>query len=89
VQEVIQIGNVTQKGQVTIPASLRKEYGITPKSRIVFITLNNRITLKPLRKDITAFFGMAKKLGIKTLHPKEAEKQMRLAIAREIAKEGQ
>ena len=88
-ENVIQIGNVTSKGQITIPAKLRKEFSINEDSRILFEKKDDAILIKPIKNDITAIFGMAKKLGIKTIPPEKAEKKVKEIVAREIAQEGQ
>ena len=51
---------VTTKGQVTIPAKLRKALGLSPGRRVMFHLENGRITVEPVRDDITAAFGMLK-----------------------------
>ena len=39
---------VTTNGQITIPAVLRKKYGITPGRRVKFETTEDRIEIFPL-----------------------------------------
>jgi len=51
---------VTTKGQVTIPSKLRKALGLAPGRRVAFHLENGKITLEPVRDDITAAFGMLK-----------------------------
>lgn len=47
--------SVTQKGQATIPAPIRKRLGITPNTKIVFeLKNNNEVTIKP----VADFFAM-------------------------------
>ena len=46
---------VTQKGQATIPAHIRKRLGIKPNTKIVFeLKSNNEVSIKP----VTDFFTM-------------------------------
>lgn len=41
--------SVTQKGQATIPALIRKRLGITPNTKIVFELIdNNKASFKPV-----------------------------------------
>ncbi len=41
--------SVTQKGQATIPAAIRKSLGIKPNTKIVFeLKSNNEATFKPV-----------------------------------------
>jgi len=51
---------VTTKGQVTIPSKLRKALGLSPGKRVRFQLEDGKITLEPVRDDITAAFGMLK-----------------------------
>ncbi len=47
--------SVTQKGQATIPAYIRKRLGIKPNSKIVFeLKNNNEISITP----VTDFFSL-------------------------------
>jgi AbrB family looped-hinge helix DNA binding protein len=51
---------VTQKGQATIPAPIRKQLGIKPNTKIVFELKNgNEATLKPVT-DFFSFKGSVK-----------------------------
>lgn len=51
---------VTTKGQVTIPSKLRKALGLSPGKRVEFRLEDGKITLEPIRDDITAAFGLLK-----------------------------
>jgi AbrB family looped-hinge helix DNA binding protein len=51
-----QITTVTQKGQVTIPASIRKLLGIQPKQKVEFNYSNGQVTISPV-KDFLDFGG--------------------------------
>lgn len=56
--------SVTQKGQATIPAPIRKSLGIKPNTKIVFeLKNNNEVTLKP----VVDFFSL--KGSVKTDKP--------------------
>ncbi len=56
--------SVTQKGQATIPAPIRKSLGIKPNTKIVFeLKSNNEVTLKP----VVDFFSL--KGSVKTDKP--------------------
>ena len=85
---VIHIGNLSPKGQVTIPAKLRKEFALKSPSRVLFTKQDDTIVIKPLKHDITRIFDMAKKLGIKTIPPSQAEKKMKEIVGQEILQEG-
>ena len=43
------ISTVTTKGQVTIPVSIRKKYGLGPHDRVDFIAEGDRIILIPVK----------------------------------------
>ncbi len=43
--------NVTAKGQIVIPAILRRKYGIRKGTRIVIIDDGNSIVLKPITEQ--------------------------------------
>ena len=43
------ISTVTTKGQVTIPVSIRKKYGISANDRVDFFTEGDRIILIPVK----------------------------------------
>lgn len=45
------IVNVSPKGQVIIPAPLRKKFGIKPKGKVDVIEINNEIVIIPLSKE--------------------------------------
>ncbi len=40
--------SITPKGQIMIPASLRRKFGITPQTRIVIYEEGQQIVLKPI-----------------------------------------
>lgn len=43
--------SVTSKGQLVIPAKLRRRYGIQPGTKVRFIERDNEILLQPLTKE--------------------------------------
>ena len=51
---------ITSKGQVTIPASLRKRLGLITGQRVAFDLRNGHIVLDPVKDDISASFGVLK-----------------------------
>ena len=42
-----ELSTVTQKGQVTIPISIRRDWGLQPRQEVVFIRKNNLVEIKP------------------------------------------
>lgn len=51
---------VTQKGQVTIPAQVRRKLGLRTGDRVRFVEEGDRIVVKPVPSDVEAAFGLAK-----------------------------
>ena len=49
---------ITSKGQVTIPAAMRKTLGLIPGNRITFRLDGDHILLEAVKDDITVAFGM-------------------------------
>jgi AbrB family looped-hinge helix DNA binding protein len=42
---------ITGKGQVVVPARLRRRYGLKPGTRVYFIERNSEIIFQPLTKE--------------------------------------
>lgn len=58
------IAYVTSKGQIVIPARLRRKYGIKPGTRVCFIEGEEGILFQPLTSDyIRSVCGMLKNAG--------------------------
>lgn len=52
---------VTAKGQVTIPAHLRRKHGIKPGTKVYFIERENELLMQPITKEyIRSLCGMIK-----------------------------
>jgi len=51
---------VTSKGQVTIPAEMRRLLGLTPGKRVAFRLERGHITVEAIKDDVSAAFGMLK-----------------------------
>lgn len=51
---------VTTKGQVTIPAAVRKRLGLKRGDEVAFVVENDKVMLQPVEKDIAAIFGIVK-----------------------------
>ena len=52
--------NLTQKGQVTLPAKIRKQLNLKTGDRISFSLEGNRIIAEPISDDISSVFGSIK-----------------------------
>jgi len=50
---------MTSKGQIVVPAKLRRRYGLNPGVKVYFIERNNEILFQPLTKEtIRSVHGM-------------------------------
>lgn len=56
----METSTVTQKGQVTIPASIRKQLGLRTGDRVAFLNEGGRVLVKPVQQKIDAAFGLIK-----------------------------
>ncbi len=56
----MQTSSVTQKGQVTIPASVRKQLGISTGDAVGFEVEGDRVYLRALPNRLEASFGIVK-----------------------------
>lgn len=53
---------VTSKGQMVVPAHIRRRYGIKPGTRINFVEEGDRIIFQPVTREyISSFRGMFKR----------------------------
>lgn len=67
----MELAKVTSKGQITIPAAIRRKYGMTPGKKVLFLEEDGRVVMAnpsvqaliELQKE---FAGVAESLGIKT-----------------------
>ena len=59
-EDVMRTSAVTRKGQVTIPAPIRKRLGLRQGDRVAFVDEDDRIVLKPVQNDVRAAFGLVK-----------------------------
>jgi AbrB family looped-hinge helix DNA binding protein len=52
---------VTSKGQLVIPAELRKKYGIETGTRVVFLEREHEIVMQPVTREfVRSMHGMLK-----------------------------
>ncbi len=56
----LSLSKVTRKGQVTIPASIRKRLGIEIGTQVAFSVEADRVVLRPVPNDIRSLFGIVK-----------------------------
>ena len=57
----METATVTSKGQLVVPARIRRKYGIKPGTKICFIEQNREILFQPVTKEyIRGVCGMLK-----------------------------
>ncbi len=69
---------VSSKGQVTLPAAMRAQLGITPGSHIRFEVRGQELVIKP-EPPMSAYRGMLKKFNLATADldiEKEADREL-------------
>ncbi len=47
----METASVTSKGQLVIPARLRRKYGIEPGTKVLFVERDNEILIQPVTKE--------------------------------------
>jgi AbrB family looped-hinge helix DNA binding protein len=81
---------MSTKGQLVVPASIRESLGITPGTRVGFLTEGNRVILEP--ETLAAKLRMIDEMqGCTAGFPSGTEmllEDRRLERARELAEEG-
>ncbi len=52
---------LTSKGQIVVPASLRKRYGLKPGTKVYFMERNGELVFQPVTKEyVRSLCGMLK-----------------------------
>ena len=54
---------VTSKGQITIPRSIRKRFGLEQKDKVIFYPDGDRIVMAPAKRNILDLYGIVKHEG--------------------------
>jgi len=67
----MELAKVTTRGQITIPATIRRKLGVKDGDKIIFFEENGRIVMEnsvmiALKRAQDAFAGEAERLGLKT-----------------------
>ena len=63
---------LTQKGQVTIPAGIRRKLSLRTGDRVRFVQQGDNVIVKPVQSDIQSAFGLVKARRSATLEDYEA-----------------
>lgn len=61
---------VSSKGQVTLPAAMRAEMGLTAGSRIHFVLKGKELTITP-ELPMSAYYGMLKGYDLGDIEPEK------------------
>jgi AbrB family looped-hinge helix DNA binding protein len=67
----MEFAKITTRGQITIPAAIRRRLGVKDGDKVLFFEENGRIVMEnsvmiALKKAQDAFVGEAERLGLKT-----------------------
>jgi antitoxin PrlF len=67
----MELAKITTRGQITIPAEIRKKLGVRDGDKVIFLEENGRIIMENaamivLRNTQETFAGEAERLGLKT-----------------------
>jgi AbrB family looped-hinge helix DNA binding protein len=73
------ISTISTKGQITLPARLRKQLGMKPRDRVAIDVIEDAIVIK----RAVSFFELRGFLG-KSLPPDEARKRMEEGVAKHV-----
>lgn len=72
----MKFSKLTTKGRVTLPAELRKKYGLKPGMKIAFKEKNDQLILQPVNKKyIEELAGL---LGLKGKHLKSLMEEKKI-----------
>lgn len=81
------VSTLTQKGQVTIPASIRQMLGLKPFDKLIFTVKEEKIVAEPIKNSFLDLYGSVKYKGKKPLDFKKLRKQFMKAMAKRVIKE--
>ena len=73
------VSSLTSKGQVTIPASIRKALGLKPRDKVAFRIDNGAVRLEPAKASVRDSAGKVKLKGFRSM------KQLRRETAERVA----
>lgn len=86
---MVTIAPVSSKGQITLPAPLRRKYGIgNGKTKVIIGEERGKISLEPIKGDITDLYGILKDEVKGPVDIDKIIKEAKRRMAAKIAKEG-
>lgn len=81
------VSSVTSKGQVTIPAEVRRLLGVVPRDKVAFLVEEDRVRVAPAQSVVSRTSGMLRS-GKPLLTAREEKRAAEEAMAEEAVKEG-
>lgn len=80
------VSTISSKGQVTIPADIRRKLGVKATDQITFVlTDDERVEIRPVRYTLESVFGSVKALPNESLDlEREIEEATDEAVARKM-----
>jgi antitoxin PrlF len=78
------LATITSKGQVTIPAEVRKALGLKPRDKIAFLLDQGEVRIKPSSSTLRLGFG-----AVKPLKKPEDFKRLRSTTRKWVAHKAQ
>lgn len=61
------VSSLTSKGQVTIPAAIRKALGLKPRDKVAFRMVNGTVRIEPAKVSVLDSYGKVKIKGFKSM----------------------
>ena len=73
------VSNLTSKGQVTIPVSIRKALGLKPRDKVAFRMENGTVRIQPARASVRDSAGTLNVPGFKSMKQLRRETEQLVA----------
>jgi len=73
------VSNLTSKGQVTIPASIRKALGLKPRDKVAFRMENGTVRIQPARASVRDSAGTLNVPGFRSMKQLRRETEQLVA----------
>ena len=79
---------ISEKGQITIPASVRKALGLKPKAKLEVEARDNEVVMRPVKSILDLGGSLSKYAKGKTDDWETVRRKTMEAVAAEVAREG-
>ena len=73
------VSNLTSKGQVTIPVSIRKALGLKPRDKVAFRMENGTVRIQPARASVRDSAGTLNVPGFRSMKQLRRETEQLVA----------